>query len=274
MTTIINGAIPGLNVNFLGLLNRSGLFLDNESDARSTLEALAAEGYTIDDCADDWRKYTTAGYPKSVRWFAKLENNTVAQCPHCDEAIDLRGSAMEDHVCPSCGAATGGRCRILSAWRGKFYQSWTMPVPQNICIYPTWNFPLESFPAKLPPAIRLHETIMSAVSQSSRQDFYYQDGRAAFNQDTIEDMRLWAERYTSIDASAETWRRFRVDGPGFIADLAKVCHPESIVRNDPNPFNTINAIADAASGKRLSGQEVSAAADGAKALKRWFGGEK
>lgn len=265
MSSVINGTLPGTDVSFSGLLNRSGLFLDQEDEAQATLNALAANGYTIKDCEEEWLGHIAAGHLKTPRWFVTLEDITVAQCPHCHEFIDFPGCRSKQHVCPSCHQPTGGRCAIFKRWNGEYYREYQgLPVRESFCIYATWHFPLKSLPAKLESHPRLHETIMSAVSQTARQDFYYQDGRSAFNRDTIEDMRLWAERYTPIDASPQTWKKFRADGPGFIEDLAAVCHPSAVIRNEPNFFNTANALVDAANGKQLSEREIRSAVDGAK----------
>jgi len=149
---------------------------------------------------------------------------------------------------------------IVKVWEGVEYREYDrLPIPDSFSVHETWRWTL------LEPSPTLHETILHVGGVVSDQGYYYQDGRPAVRAGNFEAMGVFIRHFTTLDADA--WevdsRRFRLDGPGAIADVAAWCHPEAEIMNKPNMFNTINAMYDGLSGKPLSDQEVAAAVHGA-----------
>jgi hypothetical protein len=149
---------------------------------------------------------------------------------------------------------------IVKLWGGKEYSEFDrLPVPESFSIYETWRWPL------LEPSPTLHERLFSAVHQVSRKDYWHQDGRAAFDPRMYLEMGKFILHFTTLDFVS--WMQaapyFRLDGPGGIEDVAHFCHPAPLVKDEPNIGNTLDAIAGMMEGRRLSGQELRAAARGA-----------
>jgi len=126
---------------------------------------------------------------------------------------------------------------IVEVWEGKEYDEFfgNFPVPQSLSIYEAWHWaPLSSSPT-------LHRKLFSSIHQVSDQGYYYQDGRRAFDERMFAEMGKFVRHFTSLDA--DLWdiksRRFRLDGPGGIEDVANFCHPRSEVMNRPNVGNIL-----------------------------------
>ena len=150
--------------------------------------------------------------------------------------------------------------KIVRLWEGKEYGEWDMkfPVPESISVYEAWHW------APLQPSPKLHEEIIHAAGMVSDQGYYYQDGRAAFYAVHWERMRVFVEHFTTLDI--DEWdkaaNRFRHDGPGAIADIARFCSSSPQITNKPNFGNSIVALGKALSGEKLTDKELEAAADG------------
>ena len=145
---------------------------------------------------------------------------------------------------------------IVKVWDGEVYDEWSrdFPLPDSINIYGKWHEPL------LAASPTIHETIMSAAGQVSRKDYYYQDGRKALYEQSWQNMSTFIRHFTELDADAfdQAWPRFCHSGPGGIDDLAAWCHPDSIVRDEPNIGNLLVGFSKIGSGQRLAPGEVAA----------------
>jgi hypothetical protein len=246
------------------------LYLDDPETLSGVLAQLTNLGYQIQNLRESESRLEkkisveTMEQDSFSLWFATLEREsyTFARCPHCQTLSPTQGCRCKDHICPHCGKRTEGRTGIVRVWDGIEYDEWdfNFPVPETISIYETWHW------APMPKSPKLHEFIMGALGQVSRQDYYYQDGRAAFSHAQINGMRRFALRYTAITQAEWDAVRWRLDGPGFIAQLAYLCHSAPVIRNEPNMFNTLNALADAASGIKLTDWEVAQAQAGSQQL--------
>ncbi len=148
--------------------------------------------------------------------------------------------------------------KIVRLWEGKEYSEWDtkFPVPESISVLEAWHW------APLHPSPTLHEKIIHAAGMVSDQGYYYQDGRAAFYAVHWERMRVFVEHFTALDINEWDRARFRHDGPGAIADIARFCSPSAQVANRPNFGNSIVAHGKALEGNKLTDQELNAAADG------------
>lgn len=156
--------------------------------------------------------------------------------------------------------------KIVRLWQGQEYSEWgDFPLPESVIGYESWHW------APLPRSPKLHEQIIHAAGMISDQGWYHQDGRAAFDAIHWERMRIFVDRFTEIDV--EEWdkaaRRFRHDGPGAIADIARFCSPAAQVTNKPNWGNTLTALAKGLSGERLTEREVDAAMKGLEDRPKW-----
>lgn len=152
-------------------------------------------------------------------------------------------------------------------YKGKEYKggilSDNLPVRDHYSIIPTF---------KRSRAIdaSLTSTIMLAAGQVPDCGYYYQDGRQAFYDTQLEWMALYVENFTDLSGSdfRKFLRKTRLDGPGFIRDLAKYIEGKSntkqSVENRPNIFNLIVGVSKIASGEGLTSGEVEAMADAAR----------
>jgi hypothetical protein len=142
---------------------------------------------------------------------------------------------------------------IVKLWDGKEYGEWDkVPVPESIIIYEAWHF------TPLPRSAKLHERILSAAGMISDQGWYHQDGRREFLPVHFERMRIFVDRFTEIPVQEwdKTVRRFRVDGPGGIADIARFCYSKPDIANKPNIGNTLSALGKELEGKHLTEKEI------------------
>lgn len=134
---------------------------------------------------------------------------------------------------------------------------WLKRTPTGYNIYAAWSWaPLKRSP-------KLHERIISAAGMVSHSDYYYQDGRPAFDDIHLERMRLFVEHFTELNI--EEWDRMIENadrsGPGMIEAIARFCHPNSRVTNESNFGNLLYGYISAANGKRLTEGEAIAMAD-------------
>lgn len=143
-------------------------------------------------------------------------------------------------------------------WNGEEYSEYQpgqrLPVPMHVSIYEAWHWsPLE-------PSERLHERIIRSVHHVSDVGYYYQDGRQAWSRDAYQSMGVFVRNFTTLDA--DKWdresARFRLDGPGGIADIARFCHPDAVVENQPNIGNFLVGAAKFIDGQPLVGNEADA----------------
>lgn len=145
---------------------------------------------------------------------------------------------------------------IVKVWKGEVYDDWSQnfPLPDMINMYGKWHQPL------LAASPTIHESIMSAAGQVSRKDYYYQDGRKALYEQSWRNMSTFIRHFTELDADKfdKAWPRFRTDGPGGIDDLARWCHPEAVVRDEPNIGNLLLGFAKIGSDQHLTPGEVAA----------------
>jgi hypothetical protein len=127
----------------------------------------------------------------------------------------------------------------VKVWDGKEYSTWdSLPVPESFSIYETWHW------APLGPSPDLYKRILSAAGQTSRKEYWYQDGRRAYEPRVFETMGIFVRHFTTLDA--DRWDReskhFRLDGPGGIDDVAKFCDPNAVVETGANIGNFLTAI--------------------------------
>lgn len=174
--------------------------------------------------------------------------------------IKMRHTQPWDYeVCAFNPSDINGKTRnhsIVKVWDGEVYSEWSQdfPIPDMINLYGKWHEPL------LAASPTIHERIMSAAGQVSRKDYYYQDGRQAFCDKNWQNMSTFIRHFTELDADVFdlVWPIFRKDGPGGIDDLAAWCHPESIVRDEPNIGSLLVGYSKALSGECLAPGEVAA----------------
>lgn len=147
----------------------------------------------------------------------------------------------------------------VKVWEGKEYSQYAfgdkrLPISESISVYESWHWaPLEASPT-------LHERIIRAVHHVSDAGYYYQDGRPAWSRRSYEDMGVFVRHFTTLDA--DKWDResfrFRLDGPCGIADVARFCHPDAVVENQPNIGNFLVGVNKLMSGDTLVGDETAA----------------
>ncbi len=147
----------------------------------------------------------------------------------------------------------------VKVWESKEYSQYAfgdkrLPIPESISVYESWHWaPLEASPT-------LHERIIRAVHHVSDAGYYYQDGRPAWSRRSYEDMGVFVRHFTTLDA--DKWDResfrFRLDGPCGIADVARFCHPDAVVENQPNIGNFLVGVNKLMSGDTLVGDETAA----------------
>ncbi len=151
--------------------------------------------------------------------------------------------------------------KIVKLYKGKEYSEWDrLPIAESHMIYEAWRW------APLRPSPDLHERIISAAGMVSRADYYYQDGRAAFYDTHLETMRLFVQHFTTLNL--DEWDRMirRADrsGPGMIKTIARFCHPNAVVRNEPNIGNLLVGVGKMISGERITNGEKAAMSDALK----------
>lgn len=149
--------------------------------------------------------------------------------------------------------------KIVKLWRGVEYAEHSLgnerfPVPEWVSIYEAWHW------APLEPSPTLYKKILSAVGKTSDAGYHYQDGRPAWSRSTYEEMGKYIRHLTTLDADA--WDRlsprFRLDGPGGITDVARFCHPDSVVENRPNIGNFLVGVSKIMDRQRLTAGEADA----------------
>ncbi|MFA6594556.1 MAG: hypothetical protein WCT16_04875 [Candidatus Buchananbacteria bacterium] len=161
-------------------------------------------------------------------------------------------------------------CQMVKLFAGKEYGNWDLamddlPITESYMIYEAWRW------APLKPSPKLHEEIIHAAGMVSRVDYYYQDGRQAFCDIHLKRMRRFVHHFTTLDLNK--WDRMisqtDLSGPGMIKAIARFCHPNPQVRNEPNIGNLIVAAAKTFSGEDLCENEVAAAVDALRDPKIW-----
>ena len=148
---------------------------------------------------------------------------------------------------------------IVQVYRGVEYSEYErLPVPDSLHIYETWHW------KRLTPSPDLHEELFAAVRQVSDCGYYHQDGRAVFNREVFERMGTYVKYFTTLDYDA--WQRLvpriPLDGPGSIVAIARFCHPQPRVKNEPNIGNVLVVMGKVASGQQPTIDEIEAAEHG------------
>lgn len=202
----------------------------------------------LEENADKW-EFVQEGDERLVRLRYKLQHfgEPADELAVIDVRDTLHGVANYDDV---------------KLWDGKEYPEYgfgenRFPVPEFISVYETWHWaPLELSPT-------LHKRLFGAVHQVSDAGYYYQDGSRAWDDHSIfRRMGVFVRHFTTLDA--DRWDRestgFRLDGPGAIADVARFCHPDAVVDNQPNIGNFVVGVAKLAEGRPLIGNEAVALA--------------
>lgn len=124
-----------------------------------------------------------------------------------------------------------------------------LPVPETLSVYPTFRHR---------PNPVTHQDIIHAARQVSRIDYYYQDGRPAFFEPSLEWMALYVENFTNLPA--DRFRKFlkncHKDARGFITGMAhwvqKYTSEEPVIEDEPNVGNFMVGLAKMGSGQSLS----------------------
>lgn len=149
--------------------------------------------------------------------------------------------------------------QIVRVWEGKEYPEYLggFPLQDTISIYESWHHP------RYPRSPTLHTTILLATGQTDDKGWHYQDGRPWFQPGHWKNMSTFIRHFTELDADAfdKAWPHFRSDGPGGIDDLAKFCHKDAQVRNEPNIGNLIVGVSKVVSGQPLVKDEIVAMSD-------------
>lgn len=150
------------------------------------------------------------------------------------------------------------RYDIVKIWQGTEYKEHDsdFPLPESLSIYEMWRW------APLTPDPTLHEDVIRSAGQTPRVDYYYQDGRSAWNRGHYQIMGKFIKHCTTL-SKAEWDKRspnFHLDGPRGIRDVANFCHPQAEVRDEPNIGNFLTLAGDIMSGKtKFSPPEIKAA---------------
>lgn len=147
----------------------------------------------------------------------------------------------------------------VKVWKGQEYREWDhLPVPESMSIYESWHW------APVPKSPTIHRRILSAAGQTDDKGWFHQDGRPWFTSGHWQEMSKFVRHFTELDGDAfdRAWPSFRKDGPGGIDSIARFCHESPIVTDRPNMMNSVNAIVDAAKGKKLTRREIEAAEKG------------
>ena len=133
-----------------------------------------------------------------------------------------------------------------------------IPVPRSYMVYPTYK------QLPLPHTPKLSARLISLARQVSRCDYYYQDGRQAFDNGHLAWIRTAVEHLTDLDLQRfdQFLRRCPKDGPGFIRSLAvfvtRETGVEQLVENQPNIWNAVTALTKVASGQGITSGEAEA----------------
>lgn len=157
--------------------------------------------------------------------------------------------------------------RIIKIFDGQKYSEWdALPIPESFTLSKEYADGKKH--SLTEPDI--HGMIMQAAGQVSRADYYYQDGRPAF--DSVALKRMTAFVHNFVDVEPKAWDRFLraapKDGPGFIYALAGWAAAESDgvrrhVKDEPNIGNALTGLSKIFSGKPLSYRESIAMEEGA-----------
>ncbi len=179
------------------------------------------------------------------RWTAVTRDGlTLIAIKHDVDSQHVREEAVIDII----EATEQQNFRNVYLFDGKEYASiYQLPIPSSVSIDEAWHW------APLAPSPELYQRILSAGGMTSRVDYYYQDGRRAVEERQLARMHLFVEHLTALDF--QRWQKFiqrvPLDGPGFIRAIAKFCHPDSQVVEEPNIGNVLVALGKVASAKQL-----------------------
>ncbi len=156
--------------------------------------------------------------------------------------------------------------REVTIFKGTEYEGGLisgLPVPDSYMVHETYKR------APFKHDKKLSASIISMAGQVSRCDYYYQDGRSAFFEGSLNWMEQFIEHFTDLPMESDEkyvgWKRFRVispkDGPGFIKALALwVQHCTGVkqwVEDSPNIGNLIEGACKIMNGQRMTSHEAS-----------------
>lgn len=172
----------------------------------------------------------------------------------------LRGDE-KIHMAETRRAPMGNRCnyRETSIYKGQEFESYgfsdNIPACESYMLYRTK--PLEHND-------RMSASIINMARQSSRCDYYYQDGRTAFYETPLRWIRSIVEHFTDLDI--KEFDKFldicRNDGPGFIIHLAdwvgKKIGVKQYVQNEPNIGNLLVGVSKMVHGQYMTDNEKEA----------------
>lgn len=146
--------------------------------------------------------------------------------------------------------------RIVKVWDGVEYSEHSpdFPLRESYHIFECWRW------ERLEPSPTLHKKVLHAIGNHDDKGWHYQDGRPWFRPESFRQMGLFVRYFTTLDADAwdEQSRRFRLDGPGGIDDVARFCHPDAEVEDRPNIGNFINGLTSFGSGRPMTEREARA----------------
>lgn len=142
-------------------------------------------------------------------------------------------------------------------WRER-YGSWKIDAPKekywSFFIREAWHWmPLERSP-------KLHDRILAAAGMRSDTGGFYQDGRVAFYDFTLERMHIFVQHFTVLDIN--DWDRLIArtpkSGPEMVRAIAHFCSDEPEIDEGSNVFNALYGIAKVVEGRSLSTKEQDA----------------
>lgn len=108
------------------------------------------------------------------------------------------------------------------------------PFPDMISIHEAWHW------APMKAGSGLYKEIMNAAGQVARKDYYYQDGRPAFNSTQISWMLDFVDNFTDVDVdSVKPHLNTRMSGPGLIDTLANLTGHNTHIKTEPNIMNGV-----------------------------------
>lgn len=143
--------------------------------------------------------------------------------------------------------------KVVKIWDGVEYGEYDrdFPLPEMINIFEAWHW------APLPVSDRLYSRILSSAHQGDDMGWHHQNGSPWFTAKHWEEMGKFVRHFTLLDADAydEASKRFRSDGPGGITDIARFCSAKSVLRNEPNIGNLLEAMGNHLDGRPLSDKE-------------------
>jgi hypothetical protein len=147
--------------------------------------------------------------------------------------------------------------KIVNILDGKEFDEYArLPIPESYTIYEAWHWaPL------MGASPNLHEKIMHAAGLVTRTDYYYQDGRPAFDAVHFNRMRKYVKYFTDINI--DTWdaaiRRAPRSGPDFIRYLASCCQgvpvDQATYQEEANIGNVLVGLSKMMSGQCLTKDE-------------------